>query len=41
MARKLIELKGDLAMLSSQSDLERADRVRTQIVDEYKRLGAK
>jgi ABC-type Fe3+ transport system substrate-binding protein len=41
MARKLVELKGDLAMLSSQSDLERADRVRTQIVDEYKRLGAK
>jgi iron(III) transport system substrate-binding protein len=41
MARKLVELKGDLAMLSSQSDLERADRVRTQIVDEYKRLGAR
>jgi iron(III) transport system substrate-binding protein len=41
MARKLIELKGDLAMLSSQTDLERADRVRTQIVDEYKRLGAR
>jgi iron(III) transport system substrate-binding protein len=41
MARKLIDMKGDLAMLSSQSDLERADRVRTQIVDEYKRLGAR
>jgi hypothetical protein len=41
MARKLVALKGDLAMLSSHSDLERADRIRTQIVEEYKRLGAK
>ena len=40
-SRKLAELKGDVVMLSTQQDLERADRVRAQIVDEYKRMGVR
>ncbi len=41
MAQQISELGGELAMLTTKDQLKAAEQVRAQIVNEYKKLGAK